>query len=37
MDHRDIGWEGMDRIHLEGFCEHGNEPSGPIEGGKFLD
>jgi hypothetical protein len=19
------------------FCEHGNEPSGSIEGGKFLD
>jgi hypothetical protein len=20
-----------------GFCEHGNEPSGSIEGGEFLD
>jgi hypothetical protein len=28
MDHREIGWEGVDWI---------NEPSGSIKGGKFLD
>jgi len=22
---------------VAGSCEHGNEPSGSIEGGKFLD
>jgi hypothetical protein len=22
---------------LAGFCEHGNEPSGSIKGGEFLD
>jgi len=22
---------------VEGFCEHGSEPSGSIKGGKFLD
>jgi hypothetical protein len=22
---------------VTGSCEHGNEPSGPIKGGEFLD
>jgi hypothetical protein len=22
---------------LAGFCEHGNEPSGSVKGGEFLD
>jgi len=22
---------------VAGFCEHGNEPSGSIQGGEFLD
>jgi hypothetical protein len=22
---------------VAGFCEHGNEPVGPIKGGEFLD
>jgi hypothetical protein len=29
----EIGWEGVDWIHLAGSCEHGNEPSGSIGGG----
>jgi hypothetical protein len=38
MGLREIGWEGVDWIvfgsgqgPVEGFCEHGNEPSGSIE------
>jgi hypothetical protein len=44
MDLREIGSEGVDWIHLAqdrgqwgGGCEHGNEPSGSIKGGEFLD
>jgi hypothetical protein len=40
MDIKEIRWEGMDWIHLcqdRGCCEHGNEPSGYIKGGVFLD
>jgi hypothetical protein len=43
MDLREIGWEGVDWIHLAqdipvvGSCEDGDEPSGSIKGGKFLD
>jgi hypothetical protein len=40
----EIGWEGVDWMHLakdggkwRGCCEHGNEPSGSIKGGEFLD
>jgi hypothetical protein len=41
MDLREIGWEGVDWMHLPrdrygrwggGFCEHGNEPWGSIKG-----
>jgi hypothetical protein len=31
IDYREIGSEGG------GYCEHGNEPSGSIKGGEFLD
>jgi len=31
-----LGVLGWDRIHL-GPCEHGNELSGCIKGGEFLD
>jgi hypothetical protein len=37
MDLREIGWEGMDWMHLVGPCEHGNESSGSIKFGEFLD
>jgi hypothetical protein len=44
MDPREIGWEGVDLIHLAqarertivGFCEHGNEPSGSTKVEEFL-
>jgi len=30
--------EGVDWLHEDqGFCEHGNEPSSSVKGGKFLD
>jgi hypothetical protein len=44
---REIGWKGVDWIHLAqdrererpvtGFCEHGDEPSVSTKGGEFLD
>jgi hypothetical protein len=44
MDLSEIGWGGMDWIHLAqdrsqwlSSCEHGNEPSGSIKGGEYLD
>jgi hypothetical protein len=43
MDIGDIGWEGVNWIHLAqdgpvaGPCEHGNEPSGSVEVREFLD
>jgi hypothetical protein len=44
MDLREIGWEGMDWIHLAqdrepvvGSCEHVNEPLGSTKGEEFLD
>jgi hypothetical protein len=44
MDLREIGWEGVDWMHLAydkgtvASCfEHDNEPSGSIKGGGFLD
>jgi hypothetical protein len=39
MDFREIRWDGMDWIVLaqdKSSCEHGNEPSGSINCGKFL-
>jgi hypothetical protein len=43
MDLQEVGW-GMDWIELAqargqvaGCCEYGNEPSGSIKCGKFLD
>jgi hypothetical protein len=44
MDLRVIGWEGVDwmdmapdRDQWQDFCEHGNEPSGCVKCGEFLD
>jgi hypothetical protein len=40
MDLREIRWEDVEWIHLaqdRGPCENGNEPSGSIKGGKFLE
>jgi hypothetical protein len=38
MDLSEIGWEGVDWMHLaQGSCEHGNDPLGSIKGGgNFL-
>jgi hypothetical protein len=36
MDLRDIGREGVEWLHLEGFCEHGNVPSGFVKTGEVL-
>jgi hypothetical protein len=40
-NHREIGWDGMDWIHLdqdrEGSCEHSNEPSGSIKYWEVLE
>jgi len=37
MDLQDVGWEGMDWIDLACTCNCGNEPSGSIKFGEFLD
>jgi hypothetical protein len=44
MDLREIGFGDVDWIHLAqdkvqvaGSCEHGNEPSGSIKCGEFLE
>jgi len=45
MNLREIGWEGVDWIHLAPsrgewggvYCEHSNEPLGSIKGMKCLD
>jgi len=43
MDLREIRWEGVDlhlaqdRGQLGSPCDNGNEPSGSIRGGEFLD
>jgi hypothetical protein len=43
IDLREIGFGDVDWIHwaqdrqVAGSCEHGNEPSGSIKCGKFLD
>jgi hypothetical protein len=43
MDLQEVGCRGMTgsswlRIgHVAGTCEYGNEPSGPIKCGEFLD
>jgi hypothetical protein len=44
MDLREIGLGDVDWIHwaqdwgqVAGFCEYGNEPSGSIKCGEFLD
>jgi hypothetical protein len=37
---REIVWEGVDWLRIwtvAGPSEHGNEPSGSIKGGEFLD
>jgi hypothetical protein len=40
MDHREVGCGGMDWFgqgQVAGTCECGNEPSGSIKCGEFLD
>jgi hypothetical protein len=42
MDLREIGFGDVDSLgsgqgHVVGSCEHGNEPSGSIKCGEFLD
>jgi hypothetical protein len=41
MDHREVGWEGMDWIELaedrDRWRDLVNEPSGSIKYGEFLD
>jgi hypothetical protein len=40
MDLREMGWKGVDRIHLAvvvGSFEHYKEPSGSIKSREFLD
>jgi len=44
IDVREVGWEGVDWIHLAqdrgpvaGSCEHGNELSLSIKGVEFID
>jgi hypothetical protein len=42
MNLREIGWDGVDWMdiaqdrHLDGSCEHGIEPPGSQNAGKFL-
>jgi hypothetical protein len=39
----DVGLQGVNWIYLDwnrvqrSSCEHGNEPSGAVKGGEFLD
>jgi hypothetical protein len=44
MEIQEVGWEGMDWIDMaqdrdrwRALCECGNEPSGSIKRGEFLD
>jgi hypothetical protein len=37
IDLREIGWDGMDWIDLEGSCEHGDEPSDSIKCWEVLE
>jgi hypothetical protein len=37
MDLREIGWKGVDWIHLAGSCEHGNEFFSFIKVRELLD
>jgi hypothetical protein len=44
MDHEEIGWGVLDWMHLaqdrgqwQALFEDGNEPSGSIKSGEFLD
>jgi hypothetical protein len=37
MDLQEVGCHGMDWIELAGTCECGNELSGSIKCGKFLE
>jgi hypothetical protein len=42
MEFREIVWKvlhatGSGHGSVMGFCEYGNEPSGSIKGGEFLD
>jgi hypothetical protein len=39
MRFEDVDWihVAKDRGQCRGYCEHGNEASGTIKGGEFLD
>jgi hypothetical protein len=43
VDLREIGWDGVDWIHMaqdmtvEGSCEYGNEPSGTMKSWEVLE
>jgi hypothetical protein len=37
MSLREIGWEGVDWIHVAQDKEYGKELTGSIKGRKFLD
>jgi hypothetical protein len=37
MDNREVGWKGVDWIHLAKDREHGNEPSCPVKGREFFE
>jgi hypothetical protein len=37
MDLREVGWDGMDWIDLEGSCERGDEPPGSIKCWEVLE
>jgi hypothetical protein len=41
MNLREIGWKGVDRIHLAKDRDHGelcgNDPLGSVKGEQFLD
>jgi hypothetical protein len=32
-----VDWMHLAQEPLVGCCEHGNEPSGSVKGGEFLD
>jgi hypothetical protein len=38
MDLQEVGWRGMDWIDMsQDSCECGNEPSGSVKCGEFID
>jgi hypothetical protein len=37
MEYAEIGYEGVDWIHLDQSCEHGNEPFNSVKSWELLD